>query len=143
MKKCIDNIIFDLGGVLYDIEYEKTFIELGIILGIGLEIDKWPPNFIKLVHAYETGNINTETFLWNLQRMSYNRVPLPQNLIAAWNSMLIGFHDGIIEMLQRLNKDYKLFLLSNNNELHYQHFIKSFNDSKEIDKFYKGELLVS
>ena len=64
LKKCIDNIIFDLGGVLFDIEYHKTFEQLGLLLGIDLSINNWPPGFKKVVHAYETGSIKTETFLW-------------------------------------------------------------------------------
>ena len=132
MDKQVDNIIFDLGGVLFDINYEETFIQLGQLLGMDLKPGAWPDEFDRLITKYETGKINTETFIWNLQRMSLNITPHPYNIIQCWNSMLKGWYEGINDMLKELRKDYNIYLLSNINELHYQYLERSFDDPNEL-----------
>ena len=124
----IENIIFDLGGVLYNIDYHKTFSELGKILKIPLEENIWPEDFSRLVDAYNTGDIRTETFIWNLQRMSIGQVPQPGKIIKAWNAMLIDWVPGIFKLLDELREEYNLYLLSNINDMHYQYI----NDEKRL-----------
>ncbi len=120
---CIDNIIFDLGGVLYSIDYWETFKRIGDLLGMDIDQDNIPDGVHDIVRSYNSGSIKTETFLWQLQRISHNSIPLPQKLISAWNSMLIGWEDGIFKFLEELRKNYNLYLYSNINDLHYQHLM--------------------
>jgi putative hydrolase of the HAD superfamily len=117
----IENIIFDLGGVLYNIDYHKTFSELSEVLNLPIIENNWPEDFSKLVDDYNTGAIRTETFIWNLQRMTQGKVPHPGKIIKAWNAMLIDWVPGIFEMMHALGEQYNLYLLSNINDMHYQY----------------------
>lgn len=117
----IKNIIFDLGGVLYKINYETTFAQLGKLIGHDLTVGKWPDWFKSLVIQYETGEIPTERFLLNIQMKSrINPIPHGNNLVRAWNAMLVGWEDQVFDMLVRLASQYKLYILSNINPLHEQ-----------------------
>jgi putative hydrolase of the HAD superfamily len=132
----IKNIIFDLGGVLFSINYDRTFVQLGKLVGHDLSVGSWPDWFKNLVIQYETGQIKTENFLLTLQ-MKRNRVPIPHGneLVKAWNSMLIGWQDDVFSMLELLSRDYRLFILSNINPLHEQQLIYSFTDKSNYLSF--------
>lgn len=115
------NIIFDLGGVLLTIDYSLTinaFKQLGI--------PDFEQHYSKqrqdgLFNKLETGKINTAQFINGINAIS--RKPIPaQKIIDAWNAMLLDFPAENIGLLNRLKKDYKVFLLSNTNEIHLEAF---------------------
>ena len=129
----IKNIIFDLGGVLYRIDYNQTFENLGPLLGYDLRVGKWPDWFKELLYQYETGEIQTERFLWSLQQKSLKPItPQGNSIVKAWNDMLLGWQDGVFEMVESLNSSYKLFILSNINSLHIQHLDRSLQEKGGI-----------
>ena len=137
----IDNVIFDLGGVLYRINYWETFTQLGDLLHSEIDKDNIPDVINKAVRDYNLGHIRTETFLWKLQNYAKGRTPLPQKLIQAWNAMLLGWEDGIFEWLELLRKDYKLYLFSNINDLHYRYLVKEWslqNRDKVLGDYFDG-----
>lgn len=113
----IDTVIFDLGGVLFDIDYHlsaKAFEDLGI------------PDFKQLYSQahqntwfddFEIGKINQQ------QLLSYLHQTIPGNhldadFIRCWNAMLLGMDPIKFNTLKKIRPHFKLFLLSNANELH-------------------------
>lgn len=137
----IDNIIFDLGGVLYRIDYWETFNRMGTLLGIEMGINDIPAHINEIVRSYNAGLIRTETFLWKLQKEAKGTTPLPQKLISAWNAMLIGWEEGIFDFLIKIKSEYNLFLYSNINDLHFNHLnkeIDSLNMDVKLDEIFKG-----
>lgn len=114
----IENIIFDFGGVLLNLDYSKTYQALSKVLEVEIEdTTSLGAAMEDVFNDFERGNISEETFLWNLQRLN-NKTPNPRALIDAWNAMLLGWNPARFEMLKRLNKKYKVYLLSNTNSLH-------------------------
>jgi glucose-1-phosphatase len=119
----IKNIIFDLGGVLLNINYEKTSQSFK---NIGLK------NFDELYSQYkanplfenlETGKISEEGFYAAIQQYA-NHALLPEQIKTAWNALLLDWRLSSLSFLETISKKYKLFLLSNTNIIHY----KAFND---------------
>jgi FMN phosphatase YigB (HAD superfamily) len=117
----IKHIIFDLGGVLLNIDYtltEKAF------LGAGIE--NFDELFSKLHQSslfdnWEMGLITKEEFVKAMQQVS--DVPITEAQIwAAWNAMLLDFPVRRLQILQQLRLYYDLFLLSNTNEVHEEAF---------------------
>lgn len=128
----IKNIILDFGAVLIPIDESKTwqaFKSLGadVILQDQTEI----------FYSYETGKISSKEFLAKIQPFFFRKIFLP-DLAQAWNALLSPLPEDNIQLLKRLRKDYRLFLLSNTNDLHikaiketagpflYNQFIKQF-----------------
>lgn len=114
----IQNLIFDFGGVLFDIDYritEKAFTKL---LSKDFSFKK-APGLKRSLLQYETGKINTETFIWNIQKHCNEDVQ-GRDVMKAWNSMLISIPKNRIDFLITLRKKYTVFLLSNINEMHAQ-----------------------
>ena len=117
MVKGIKHIIFDLGGVLLNIDYtltEQAFKDAGI------------PDFKELFSqrsqtglfdGFETGKISREAFIMSLS--SAAPTPLTEaQVLNAWNAMLLDFPVRRLQLLQQLRLYYDLLLLSNTNEMH-------------------------
>lgn len=130
----VKNIIFDLGGVLMDIDFKLThcaFEQLGV------------PNFAELYNQYhadiffsdfEKGKIPTEEFFDRIRHIC--QFDLNNDAIRnAWNALLIGFPADRNNWLFRIRKKYAVYLFSNTNIIHYQSFAKTFENvtGKELN----------
>lgn len=115
--KGIKNIVFDLGGVLYDIDYQRTiksFESLGIKDAPKLYSQAQQS---QLFDHYEKGLIKTEEFIDSLQDMIHFEVS-QEKIIDAWNALLLGIDVHKLTFLEEVGKIYRIFLLSNTNEMH-------------------------
>jgi putative hydrolase of the HAD superfamily len=114
----IRHIIFDLGGVLLNLDYsatERAFAELGITnFGALFSQLKQTPLFDDL----ETGRCSAADFVAALQRAAPELRLTEEQIISAWNAMLLDFPLRRLQLLQQLRLHYDLFLLSNTNEIH-------------------------
>jgi putative hydrolase of the HAD superfamily len=113
----IDAILFDLGGVFITIDYQATidaFEKLGFENAQHLYSQA---EQAILFEKYETGKISTPHFINNLLKLS-NSNPSPNQIVKAWNSMIGDFSIESITLLKNLQSKYRLFMLSNTNELH-------------------------
>ncbi|MEN3040406.1 MAG: HAD family phosphatase [Bacteroidia bacterium] len=107
----IRNLLLDLGGVLYGVDYERT------ALALGLAREALPTLLEDPVLAeYEKGMISTDGFLthWQKRFPAFSR----EQLIAAWNAMLLGILPESETVLSTLSQTFQIALLSNTNELH-------------------------
>jgi HAD superfamily hydrolase (TIGR01509 family) len=117
----IKNIIFDLGGVIMNIDFKKTeeaFADLGFT-----DFSQHMTQFhiTPFFEDYETGKINDAAFIKGIQQMA--AAPLTEeDIVHAWNALLLDFPLERIILLEKLKKRYRLFLLSNTNALHYEAF---------------------
>lgn len=130
----IKNIIFDLGGVLLDIDFlqsQQAFAQLGIH-NFKEMVSPFQGNH--LFNALETG-MDTDAFYHQFRQLSTTSIS-NQTIEQAWCALLIGFRKKSIEQLLQLKQSYHTYLLSNTNEIHlqriYQMFRSDFNN-KELD----------
>jgi len=119
----IKNIIFDLGGVLLNLDFNSTkqaFIKLGIV-----DFNSYY-NKVKqknLFDAFEVGKINEVEFCEQLRVLSKIEAS-DFEIIEAWNSMLLNFPTVRKDLLIQLKANYNISLLSNTNETHVRGFNK-------------------
>lgn len=119
----IKNIIFDLGGVLLNLDYQLTkdeFIKLGV--------KDYDNHFtqakqIELFDLYETGKISESNFHKELKHLTGISAST-EEIISAWNAMLLDFPRERKELLLNLKNHFSTSLLSNTNETHINAFIK-------------------
>ena len=128
----IKNIIFDLGGVILDIDYNltvKAFEKLGI------------PNFkaqyskmsqSNLFDNIETGKISPEEFR-NLIREVAEKDVTDAEIDHAWNALILHLPQYRIEILKKLQDNYRLFLLSNTNKIHYDDYSEVIKRENRIE----------
>lgn len=115
--KNVKAVIFDLGGVILNINYQKT-IEAFEKLGIK-KAEKLYNQFDqeKLFDAYETGDLSSESFVTEIQKRLDKTVP-KEAVVKAWNTMIGDFPSHKLDFINDLCKKIPCFLLSNTNELH-------------------------
>lgn len=122
----IKNIIFDLGGVLLNIDFtlsEKAFALLGVTnFAEYVSPAKSNELFLKLEIGMEE-----ELFYEEFRQLSGLAVTNEQ-IRDAWNALLLNYRKESIAILPGLKKKYKTFLLSNTNEIHTKSFQQSFKD---------------
>jgi len=122
----IKNIIFDLGGVFFNIDYaltEKAFINLGVHNFSALYNQHKASDLFELL---ETGKISPENFYQSFRNISNTQLTNEQ-IKNAWNAMLLSLPKERIYWLQIIKSNYKIFLYSNTNQIHYDCFIKTAN----------------
>jgi putative hydrolase of the HAD superfamily len=129
--KGIKHIIFDLGGVILNINYQLTynaFQDLGV------------KDFTSLYNQYtlnslfgdlETGRIEKGEFLTEMQKHTPEGTT-DQQIIDAWNAMLLDFPVRRLQILQQLRQHYGLYLLSNTNAIHHEAFNSILQQSRGI-----------
>lgn len=119
--KDIEAIIFDLGGVILNIDYKLTinaFKKLGITNFDELYSQARQLSFFD---DFETGKISAEDFFVSLNKHTGLKLN-PHEATTAWNAMLLDLPWERIELLKKLGKKHRLFLLSNTNETHIAAF---------------------
>jgi glucose-1-phosphatase len=126
----IKNIIFDLGGVLLNIDFDKTkkaFEKLGIQHFDSLYTKETANPVFELL---ETGHLSDTDFYAALQQYCSPGTSFLQ-IQQAWNDILVGFRKESVAHLSVLKEKYNLYLLSNTNHIHHAEFTKMF--TREID----------
>lgn len=139
MKEPIKNIIFDLGGVFLNIDFQLTnqaFIKLGVSHFNDMFTQHYSNPLFELL---ETGKINEEEF-YELFRQE-SKVNLSNEQIkTAWNALLLDFPPERIDWLEKIGNKYRIFLFSNTNQIHYDYFIEDFATQfpgKSFDSFFQ------
>ena len=130
----INAIIFDLGGVLLDINYQLTIEAFNNLGCSDFESIYTQQKQSQLFDDFETGKVSSETFRKSLQKQmefSISNVEFDN----AWNKMLLQLPEKRIELLETLNKKFSLFLLSNTNEIHIKAFKKIISSSIGYERF--------
>ncbi len=113
-------IIFDLGGVLLNIDFqlsEKAFTELGIE-NFADFFNQFHSN--DLFKRLETG-MDDQLFYDDL-RTATGLSLTNEQIRDAWNALLLDYRPDSVALLPKLKEKYKLYLLSNTNEIHLQEF---------------------
>jgi HAD superfamily hydrolase (TIGR01509 family) len=117
----IKNIIFDLGGVILNIDFKRTE-EAFRLLGIENFADHIDPFHITdFFEKFETGIISDNEFVEGVAKLIGKPVER-EMIIAAWNALLLDFPPERIALLKELKKTHRTFLLSNTNSIHHQEF---------------------
>ena len=112
----VEALVFDLGGVLLDVQLQRTLraFEALDIRGLGAAevIDGNRACFRDL----ELGLISQEEFAEAVRRTFPAVAAIPdEQLLEAWNAMLMPFDAQRVELLRELGKRCPVYLLSNTN----------------------------
>ena len=119
MNKNIKNIVFDLGGVLLNLDFPKAieaFEKVGIT-NVNKRIRANEEN--NLFQQFEKGTISAAQFR-DAIRKEANQPLTDEEIDALWNSMLLDIPRAKLELILELRGQYMVYLLSNTNEIHWK-----------------------
>ena len=117
----IKNIIFDLGGVILNLDYSKTekaFNKLGLN-NFSKYYSKEKQS--KIFDDFEKGRFSAEKFIFLIKQAEKIKIK-DSDFVNAWNAMLLEIPKERMDFIKRLKKDYNIYLLSNTNEIHIKKF---------------------
>ena len=121
----IKNIIFDFGGVIVDLDKERC---LQSFEKLGIDARGFLGQYVQggIFSRIETGTATVSEFFDALREMSGRKDLDDGRLAAAWNSFLVGIPRERLDCIGRLKEKYRLFLLSNTNEIHWHYSVEDF-----------------
>lgn len=118
----IQNIIFDLGGVIINLDMDRTH-QAFLHLAGGGEVPEFSLTVQhEIFKRFEVGAIDNAAFLDGLRELIGPYTD--EQLITAWNAMLLDIPQERVELLRRLKGQYRTFLFSNTNQIHFDGFNK-------------------
>jgi putative hydrolase of the HAD superfamily len=134
----IQHVIFDLGGVIVNIDPQLTARAFSDLSGTD------PVDIIELHNsanffsAYETGRISDEQFRNEIRRFLKKEIP-DEQIDQAWGALLLDVPPEKVQMLAQARNHYNTYLLSNTNHIHRLKFCRTFRDltGRELDEYFK------
>jgi len=134
----IRNIIFDLGGVILDIDYQKTLNEFKKLGINNLENLFTQTSQTELFNKLDCGLISEDDFRATLKQ--HINIPLSNaDIDFAWNALLLEWNIERLTLLENLMPNYKIFLLSNTNIIHskiYNQKLMNLTNGKDLKHFF-------
>jgi putative hydrolase of the HAD superfamily len=124
----VKHIIFDLGNVILDIDYQLTidaFEKLGV--------SDFSSHFSKqkqsdFMDDFEIGKVSEYEFIDYAKQFCAADTTANQ-IVEAWNALLLDIPIRRLQILQQLQLDYDLFLLSNTNIIHEKEYNKTVKET--------------
>jgi FMN phosphatase YigB (HAD superfamily) len=127
--KDIKNIIFDLGGVIINLDNRRTE-EAFTALGVRNFREYFGHGFAASFFSdYEVGKISDAEFIHSIRQLAGLSHVADNDIIDSWNALLLDFPAERIRLLNDLRKTYRLFLFSNTNALHLAALRRIWTDS--------------
>ena len=123
MSAKIKNIIFDLGGVILDIDENLVYKELEK-MGINISELAHSKEFMDIFSKFDIGVYTAPTFRKKIKALLGQEKMTDQRFDAIWNSMLLDIPRERIEAIEKVKKHYKIFLMSNSNVIHYDLYVR-------------------
>ena len=120
-------ILFDFGNVILDFSYDLTFKKWAELTSFDYNFFRTHFKFDKKLVEFEKGDISSQdyfNYITKLLDISWDF----ETFESGWNCIYIGIDSQMTSLLKRLKQKYKLYLLTNTNELHANCWKKKYPD---------------
>ena len=123
--KAIRNIIFDLGGVILNIDPQLTVNKFRDLGWNDFYEENKQSVAKELFYQLEKGTSTPEAFREAVRKRIASEIE-DSAIDKAWSAMILDIPAERVRYLLELKKSYRLFLLSNTNEIHRIKFHEDF-----------------
>ena len=117
LTAAIDNIIFDLGGVIVNLDYGLTIQALSKLAGYDIAQQYSQQRQADIFSKFEVGSITAAEFRQGLMQLLQFEAD-DQAIDQAWSALILEFPPERVELVRQIGRQKRIFLLSNINELH-------------------------
>ena len=131
--KNIKHIIFDLGNVILNIEYQKTINEFNKIGIQDASVFYSQSIQQEIFNLLEIGKISEFDFLIEVNKLCPKATH--KQILAAWNALILDLPQERLSLINKLKSSFSIYLLSNTNAIHINEIIKK-TGVKKYNKFY-------
>ena len=131
-KPLIKAVLFDLGNVLLNYDAAKAAKQFSKNCGVPL-LKVWEHFFISPTEkAYTRGEITSKQF-YEFAKAAF-RISLDYKTFRHYWNDIFWENEGMEVILVSLKKNYPLYLISNTNEMHFEHIKKNFKTLRHFKK---------
>lgn len=126
----IKNIIFDLGGVIVNVD-NRLFVDAFKKLGVqNYEEALMQAMQHQLPELYEMGKITTADLRARAKKIMGIEHVADAEFDRAWNTGILNLPKERLEFVRKFKQKYNTYLLSNINEMHFeQNFVICYRDT--------------
>lgn len=135
----IKNVIFDLGGVIIDLDIPATLQAFSRLSGKSHDqitaIFHSAPEFL----LFETGEVDDQQFR-DFVRRAFELTASDEQIDFCWNAMLVGIPQDKLKLIAGLKGGFRTFLLSNTNSIHLKHIndvtLRESTGENDLDQYF-------
>ena len=127
-------LLFDLGNVVIDIDFERIFKKWSHYSGVPVEDMKLAFQIDSAYEQHERGEIEGAEYHQHLAQKFDMSLTYDQ-FCEGWNDIMVAPIDETVDILMSLKGRIPLYALSNANTLHKQHWESKYHD--ELSHFEK------
>jgi len=117
----IKNIIFDLGGVIIDLDLPAAYKAFAALSELSVDDVVEKTSGLMLFTDYEQGLVSSDDFRQQISNLLGINAPEAE-IDRAWCAMLGEISVDRLQLLIDLKKKYRIFALSNTNHIHAEKF---------------------
>lgn len=137
----VEAVVFDLGGVILDVDFRRTVDAFAAWRIEGLTVEDVIAENGSFFRELELGLLTPEAFLRKLREEYPRLAPVPDaELWRAWNALLLPFDAERVKLLRELGRQRKIYLLSNTNLPHRVRYREQFSEQfgSDFDGLFAG-----
>ena len=124
----VENIIFDLGGVIINLNIDNTFRKFSKLFNKEINTEAMSDREkYGFFHDYEVGRIGDHEFRSSIRKLADYEVD-DASIDAAWNAMLMDIPEDRISWIYEATRRYNCVVLSNTNAIHVRYFEQFFQE---------------
>jgi glucose-1-phosphatase len=121
----LDAVVFDLGGVLLNLDYSATTRALSRLAGRDISSLYSQRDQSVVFDRFERGETSSAEFRRELRTL-LGASPSDAELDSAWSALILDLPSACLDLVARLRKTHRVFLLSNTNAVHLEAFLASY-----------------
>lgn len=132
------NIIFDLGGVILNLDYQLTISAFEKLGSGDFEAKYSQLQQVDLFDEYERGEMSSSSFRKGIREV-FGLSLSDEEIDTAWNAMLLDLPIERLQLLSDLRKTKNLVLLSNTNAIHinsFSDYLKEHHDTEDLSGYF-------
>jgi len=129
----IKNIIFDLGKVLLNLDFNAS---IGAFQKLGLKndvLDSKQAYSDPVFYELEVGKVTPAEFCNRVRKVLNNPDATDSQIEDAWYSMILDIPASRVKVVQELSKNFNVYLFSNTNKIHIERLHRAFKAEHGID----------
>src|SRR5882672_210186 len=113
-----DALLFDLGGVVVDIDFQRAFAQWAETTSCNAALLRKRFSHDEAFKLHETGQLTDDEYFESL-RMSLGINISNAEFLDGWNAIFVGEMPGISGLLAKVAKRVPLYALTNTNQAHH------------------------
>jgi glucose-1-phosphatase len=121
-------LLFDLGGVIVEIDFNRVFEIWGAHSGVSAATIKSRFSFDSCYESHERGQIAANVYFDSLRSSLGIRLS-DEQFREGWNTIFVGEIPGVAALLRQAKALVPLYVLSNSNPTHYAYWAREYAET--------------